>query len=275
MSARRCNCGAPVGFGGVHDVGAKGCKRDIFGQAKGPRAEMVKELTPDAAIEEAREAIEAPEGALYAVANALLRADAAGCMRGIYLAARIEQAAFDRGRIAERARLLGEDPNKTASKAIVADVERLRAATDGIRAMHAAEVDGLRAEIERLKKESAAHWSIARTNGEDAAQLASSLLALRDAAGFLCESEGNAVDDDIVEVDADLLSQLREAVNASRTAAAKDRINDLRRAARSVVQAWQVEPGDRFSADWHAEFRCLESALRAFPNPIIVPKERA
>lgn len=49
------------------------------------RAEMVKELTPDAAIEEAREAIEAPGGALYAVANALLRADAAGCMRGIYL----------------------------------------------------------------------------------------------------------------------------------------------------------------------------------------------
>lgn len=227
-----CNCGAPVGFGGVHDVGAKGCKRDVFGQAKAPRAEMVKELTPDAAIEEAREAIEAAGGPLYAVANALLRADAAGCMRGIYLGT-------------------------------------------GGGTMHAAEVDRLRADIERLKKESAAHWNLARTNGEDAAQLAGSLLALRDAAGFLCESEGNAVDDDIVEVDADLLSQLRKAVDASRTAAAKDRITDLRRAARSVVQAWQVERADKFSADWHAEFRCLEAALRAFPNPIIVPKDRA
>lgn len=149
--------------------------------------------------------------------------------------------------------------------------KRLHTVANGIRTMHAAEVDGLRAEIERLKKESAAHWNLARTNGEDAAQLAGSLLALRDAAGFLCESEGNAVDDDIVEVDADLLSQLRKAVDASRTTAAKDRITDIRRAARSVVQAWQVERAEKFSADWHAEFRCLEAALRAFPNP--TPKD--
>ena len=123
-------------------------------------------------------------------------------------------------------------------------------------------------EIERLKKESAAHWNLARVNGEEAVQLAETLIVLRDAAETLCGSEGIAVDDDTTEVSAGWLSELRRVIDASRTTAAKDRINDLRRAARSVVEAWNVERADKFSADWHAEFRSLAAALRAFQGPI-------
>jgi len=97
---------------------------------------------------------------------------------------------------------------------------------------------------------------------------------LRHTASAVCNSEGIPLDDDMVEVRADRLSELRKEIdNGANVAAEAARITDLRRVARSVVQAWQVERADKFSADWHAEFRCLESALRAFPNPIVVPKE--